>query len=427
MQSRTLTEEEIASYWESGFVKVRGILSPDELDRFAEAVDREIEQGRLKNLSPPKTGQIAEYSTLMEDSLPDPGINFIVDHPNIVGPVEHLLGGPSRLCAFSIHLKGPGWKGTIGDYQGTLDTGHCDYKPFRPVGSSLNWMFTIIPLVDYTDDIGPLLVSPGSHRCSRIIDGDVRVTKVERAKGTEIPDFVNTEITRGDVLFMHMFTWHEAHQNRSDRTRIGVYNKYMAANAPPGCGPYVFSDSNFKLFKDRGSDLLANHSDGLIASTRLLLEQGGKVLFLKSDDGTWSLPGGSAQTEKKVAGSDDDNVIEQLYACLKEQLCIELPWVSYVGDFPVSEIGDLCRVYAYPEYKGNESKGHKEEEVAWFGEEQSADKKREGLLQSGFESEAVRSWLHEPYLRGIGQSRSQVGITDVKLVSKESSDPPGRD
>lgn len=417
MSGRILTEEEVASYWENGFVKVGGILSSNELDRFAEAVDRGMAEGRLKNLSPPKTGQFAEYSILMEDSLQDPGINFVVDHPNIVRAAEHLLGGPALLCAFSIHIKRSGWRGTIGDYQGTHESGHCDYKPFRPVGSSLNWLFNIIPLVDYTQDIGSLLVSPGSHRCSRIIEGNGRVTKVERAKGTKIPEFVDTELRRGDVLFMNMFTWHQAYPNRSDRTRIGVYNKYMAANAPPGCGPYVFSDANFGVFKDRGSDLLSNHSDRLISSTRLLLEKKGEVLFVESENGSWVLPGGTAQREKKVAGSDDDNVIEQLYGCLQEQLGIELPWVSYVGDFAENGYATgLCRVYAFPETSGLEIRELNGRESAWLNEAEISTMARKGQLELGFELDAVRKWLHEPLLRGIGQSRSQVGVRDVKLV-----------
>ena len=223
MPSRTLTKEEIATYRESGYVKLAGIVSNDELDRFAGAVDGEIERGRVRNLSGPKEGQSATFSVLVEDCMQEPGINFIVDHPGIVSAVKCLLGGPALLSSFSIHIKRPGWLGTDGDYQGTHERRHCDYKPFRPVGSSMNWIFTIIPLVDCIEEIGPLFVSPGSHRCSRI-DLEGRVTKVKRAKGTEIPEFVDTELKRGEVLFMDGFTWHEAYPNRSDQDRTGVNN-----------------------------------------------------------------------------------------------------------------------------------------------------------------------------------------------------------
>ncbi len=407
MQSRTLTEEEIVTYRESGFIKAGGIVSSDELDRFAGAVDNEIEKGRVRDVSGPKEGQSATFSVLVEGCIQEPGINFMVDHPGIVGAVECLLGGPARLSSFSIHIKRPGWLGTDGDYEGTHGRRHCDYKPFRPVGSSMNWLFTIIPLVDCIGEIGPLLVSPGSHRCFRTVRYG-RVTKGQRAKGTEIPEFVDTELKRGEVLFMDGFTWHEAYPNRSDRNRIGIYNKYMAANAPPGCGPYLFSDRNYNVIKSRGSDLLNNHSNRLIASTRLILECRDRVLFLKSKNGLMSLPGGSAQTKKKISGSNDDNVIEHLYASLKEQLGIEFPWVSYVGDFADNGNGDLCRVYAYPELAESQIENLNGKDVAWLGEAEISSEARNGKLELGFELDAVRRWLHEPLLRGIGQSRSQV-------------------
>ena len=37
------------------------------------------------------------------------------------------------------------------------------------MGSFVNWMFAIFPLVDYTAEVGPLLLSPGSHLKSRIL------------------------------------------------------------------------------------------------------------------------------------------------------------------------------------------------------------------------------------------------------------------
>ena len=61
MQSRTLTEEEIVTYRESGFIKAGGIVSSDELDRFAGAVDNEIEKGRVRDVSGPKEGQSATF------------------------------------------------------------------------------------------------------------------------------------------------------------------------------------------------------------------------------------------------------------------------------------------------------------------------------------------------------------------------------
>jgi hypothetical protein len=37
---------------------------------------------------------------------------------------------------------------------------HYDYKPWRPAGSFLNWLFVVIPLCDYTDEAGPAMGGP---------------------------------------------------------------------------------------------------------------------------------------------------------------------------------------------------------------------------------------------------------------------------
>ena len=74
----------------------------------------------------------------------------------------------------------------------------------------------------------------------------------------------------------------------------------MAANAPPGCCPYLFSDRNYNVFKGRGSDLLSNHSDRLIASTRLILERNDKVLFLQSKNGLVTSGRGRPNGEKDL-------------------------------------------------------------------------------------------------------------------------------
>ena len=164
----------------------------------------------------------------------------------------------------------PGTEGTGGDYQRTHETAHCDYKPFRPVGSSLRWLFVIVPLVDYTDEVGPLLVSPGLHKIPEFTRRG-RVTHVRRARADDLPAFVDTRLRRGQVAFMDMFTWHQAYGNRSDQLRYGVYNKYRVRSAPPGCGPYLFRTSSADLFGatgTAGAALLANHAPGRCCSTR---------------------------------------------------------------------------------------------------------------------------------------------------------------
>ena len=246
----TLSQVQIDSFHDRGVLVVPDLLHSDEVSRIAAAAREEFETHRYMDAKarfPAPTKYI-----LSEDSLRAADIRLVVDHPRIVTAVSELLADEVCLSAFVIYSMPPGTEGTGGDYQRTHETAHCDYKPFRPVGSSLRWLFAIVPLVDYTDEVGPLLVSPGSHKIPELTRRG-RVTHVRRARAGDLPALVDTRLRRGQVAFMDMFTWHQAYGNRSDQLRYGVYNKYRVHSAPPGCGPYLFRTSSAELFGATGA------------------------------------------------------------------------------------------------------------------------------------------------------------------------------
>ena len=166
-------------------------------------------------------------------------------HPAVLGAVEQLLGKPATVSQFIHTLRTPGSGGT-----GT----HYDYKPWRPVGSFLDWCFAVIPLVDYTEDIGPLLASPGSHKRTEVLPSDGRVHPVAAARlGAPPHHLVDPKLRRGDLFVFHMFCWHEAHgRNVSQLDRTGLYIKFHAANAPPAAGPMIFPTAAHDALAARG-------------------------------------------------------------------------------------------------------------------------------------------------------------------------------
>ena len=394
MSVSTLSQAQIDSFRDRGFLVVSDLLSTDEVTRIAEAARDEFETHRYmaaKARFPAPTKYV-----LSEDSLRLPDIRLVVDHPRIVAAVSELLADEVCLSAFVIYSMPPGTQGTGGDYQRTHESAHCDYKPFRPVGSSLRWLFVIVPLVDYTEEVGPLLVSPGSHQIPELTRRG-RVTHVRRARADELPAFVDTRLRRGQVAFMDMFTWHQAYGNRSDRLRYGVYNKYRVRSAPPGCGPYLYRDSSAALFGTTGDRLLANHASGRIAETRLLVEEDGRFLVVDR-----TVPGGAAQPGPKRTGSDEDNVIAQLLDAAQRQVGAQPPWVSYVGDYPVGDdASDRCRVYACPR-DALPGAAWAAPGARWLSADQLSGETGIPCL-----STAAESWLHDPVLRGIGQSHAQ--------------------
>ena len=397
----TLSQSDVSRFRDDGFVVVRGLLTADETNRMAHAARTEFETHRyLRSGRSSHEGGGSRYPAprryiLSEDSLRLADIRQVVDHPHVVAAAAELLRDDVCLSAFAIFGMPPGSAGTYSDTKFGDELAHWDYRPARPVGSSLRWLFVIVPLEDYTEAVGPLLVSPGSHKLATLTRRG-RITHVRAARNDALPAFVDARLRRGDVLFMDGFVWHLAHRNRSDRLRFGVYNKYRARSAPPGCGPYLFRASSAALFDAAGRALLSDHAPGRISETRLLVEDDDERFLLLDS----AVPGGPAQTDRKRVGSDDDNVIAQLLVAVKPQIHNRPPWVSYVGDYPVGD-GDRCRVYACPRAVLTDPRlavpG-----ARWLTAERLGDETGRPWL-----SAAAARWLRDPLLRGIGQSYAQ--------------------
>jgi hypothetical protein len=281
---------------------------------------------------------------------------------------------------------------------------HHDYKRWRPVGSSMNWLFTIIPLTDFDEKTGRLFIAPGSHHPERVVDNGGRTLHITEAIKPAAAEFIDPQLKRGDLLLMNMHLWHQAEPNRSSHSRIGIFNKYAAASAPPATGYYLFNNAVYDALSETGKPLIAVHSDKPIATTRLLLERSGKAgreyLFVKDPNGRYALPGGPTWKEQAIPDWDSGNYIAALQSHIREQLRIETPWLTYVGDF--DEGDTLTRVYAYP-LNSNGFPVAYEPAGEWLP---AADVRAAGLA-FGYESEAIGRWLAPGVVRGKGLSQAQ--------------------
>ena len=395
--SKELTAKHKQSYADNGFLILRGVFSIDELSRLEQGVIRAVQSGKCLNGDKPYPTPATQY-TVEGQYQDDPDLLFIAEHPAVLGPVEDLLGGPACLSAFVSYLKTPGAGGTSGDYQGSSPTGHCDYKTYQQAGSSLNWLFAIFPLVDLDEETGPLFVSPGSHKASRIVPLNNRVSRVERASASDIPPMVDTGLCRGDLLFMHMFTWHEGKANRSDQDRFGIYNKYRALNAPPGCGPQLFRSPSRKALSKPGQRLLPHCSDLPFTEARLIVEREGKFLLRTAGD-SWQLPGTQATIDDPAGQSVTAKLISQLEAALLDSFGLEIPWMSYVGDYAGTD--GVKRVFAHSDEEALCAEIGRE--FLWADGTEVDKLARDGTL-SNDDTDAIRTWSQGSYLRGIGES-----------------------
>ena len=221
-----ISAQQLADYHEDGYLIVRNVLSAKEAGELRRIVQKEVQRDAYPStLTYPEP---AKY-TVSGNRLAAPGLAPIVEHPTVVGAVEAALGQPAYLTAYVAYLRTPGDKGA---------GGHCDYKRWRPVGSSMNWVFAIIPLTDFDSEYGQFLVSPKSHKLTQVIDPDAHILDLTRPAREMLPPFIDPELKAGDLLVVNEHVWHKAPAGTAIEDRCGIFNKYCAVDAPPAAGYY---------------------------------------------------------------------------------------------------------------------------------------------------------------------------------------------
>ena len=295
-----MNDRHAREYAERGFTVLRALLSADEVEQLYQPIRAAYVSGDYEASA---VYDSPEGSTTAQ-RYPVPGnhclgsrimgsaphiMSVSADHPAIYSAVEKLLGSDAVLSQYQVYMRTPGSKGTAAGSKDRPGGGtHYDYKPWRPVGSFLEWLFVIIPLVDYTEQSGPLLAVPGSHLRTEVLPSDGRVHPVrcavipsESEAGRSLEDPC---LRAGDVMIMHGFCWHEAWPNRSEHDRCGVYLKYHAACAPPACGPIVHPHAALSGCRASTAARLLPYTraDGRCAGIRFRADRGG--------DGTEPVP-----------------------------------------------------------------------------------------------------------------------------------------
>ena len=393
----SLTEQQIADYHEDGYLIIRNVLSAKEADELRRIVQQEV----IRDAYPSrlKYPQPAKY-TVSGNRLADPGLAAIAEHPTVVGAVEAVLGQPAYLTAYVAYLRTSGDKGA---------GAHCDYKRWRPVGSSMNWVFAIIPLTDFDEAYGPFLVSPKSHKLTQVIDKDGHILDLNRPDAEQLAPFIDPELKAGDLLVVNEHVWHKAPAGTTTEDRCGIFNKYCAVNAPPAAGYYPYSPAALDALSDGGKRLIPVCFDKSITTTRLLIEdtstQESRFLLHRDAETTdWELPGGEGWEEEKLVGWDVGARIGSLQELTQTQLGLDVPWMSYIEDVEAED--GICRIYGFSDNDLDLDRLAKDG-YDWFTKSELQQRLGESDAICG----AVDTWRRSDIIRGKGkachQSRTQ--------------------
>ncbi len=389
----SLSKQQIADFHEDGYLIVRNVLSAKEADELRRTVQHEVKRDAYP--ASLKYPEPAKY-TVSGNRIADPGLTEIAEHPTVINAVESALGQPAHLTAYVAYLRTPGDKG---------GRAHCDYKRWRPVGSSLNWVFAIIPLTDFDTSYGPFLVSPKSHKLTEVIDPDAHILDLTRPNPEELPPFIDPELKAGDLLVVNEHVWHEAPSGTTTEDRCGIFNKYCAVDAPPAAGYYPYNPAALDALSDDSKRLIPTCFDKPITTTRLLIEDASSAAskFLLRRDAErhhWELPGGEGWEEEKGVGWDVGARIGSLQEITQTQLGLEIPWMSYIED--IEEDEGICRVYGFSD-ENLDTDALANGGCEWF----TKSELKQRLGESDTICRAVETWQRDDIIRGKGKACRQ--------------------
>lgn len=223
-----ITDQEVARYRVDGYVLLRGMFEPEEIEllRRAAKEDRALDEHAY--------GKADSEGGVIRLSLwnhPGDGIyGMYARCRSIVDSAEQLLGGEVYHYHSKMIMKEPRVGGAW--------TWHQDYGYWYQNGVLFPLLTSAFIAVDRaTRENGCLQVLKGSHLAGRIehqLAGDQAGADLERVNElARRLELVYVEMEPGDVLFFDANTLHRSDQNRSENPRWSMICCYNAARNDP--------------------------------------------------------------------------------------------------------------------------------------------------------------------------------------------------
>lgn len=220
----------VESYRENGFVRVRGVLGPDEVERFGQAATEYLERHRAESLE-----QGGVFSQLVNVWQHDPVLRELTLHPLLAGLAGQLAGVPLRIWHDHLLVKEP--------HNDAATEFHQD-RPYWPHTGDRHSLSVWVALVDVPPERGCMTFLPGSQHRTGLVPQDLHD---EEDMFTHAPDLrwiprVTVPLRAGDCTFHNSYTGHMALPNRTDLARIAHVNIYMDEATRYAGSPHVVTD-----------------------------------------------------------------------------------------------------------------------------------------------------------------------------------------
>lgn len=223
-----LTDQDVAAYYEHGYVLSPGMFSAEEIEllRRAAKEDSQLDQHAYEKADG-EGGQVR----LSLWNHPGEGIyGMIARCERMVHSAEKILQGEVYHYHSKMIMKEPKVGGAW--------TWHQDYGYWYQNGVLFPLLTSVFIAVDRaTIENGCLQVIPGSHNMGRVdhaISGEQAGANLERVEELlKRTDRVHCEMEPGDALFFHCNLLHRSDRNTSDNPRWSMICCYNAARNNP--------------------------------------------------------------------------------------------------------------------------------------------------------------------------------------------------
>ena len=236
MPNEVLTDDQIASYRENGYVLVENRLPTADVERCRAEIDRLSQQAagltksndeidleeshtpespRVRRIKLPHR-QSAVFDALMRSDL-------------ILAPVRDLIGPDLRLHTSKLNMKASAYGAPVEWHQDWAFYPHTN-DDVLAVGVMLD---------DVSADNGPLMVFPGTHRAEILdhhTDGVFQGALDLAANGLSPEDATAITAPAGSISIHHARIIHGSDVNRSGQSRRMLFYEITAADAFPVVG-----------------------------------------------------------------------------------------------------------------------------------------------------------------------------------------------
>ena len=228
-----ITNKQVESYKENGYVIVENVVGSATRDAVKAVIADLVGKAKgltthneIYDLEPSHTPEVPRVRRIKKPTKVHPIFDQLLKSPQMVSILTALLGPNVRMHGSKLNMKDPQY--------GSPVEWHQDWAFYPHTNDDL--LAIGVMLEDITDDNGPLLVMPGTHRdpvYDHHVDGyfcgamDPTAVKLDFSKALSCPG------KAGSCSFHHVRLVHGSADNRSSRPRPLMLYECGAADAWP--------------------------------------------------------------------------------------------------------------------------------------------------------------------------------------------------